>query len=316
MTTVDQREQLFRMLSANPEIRNTVRRALEVEAEGRLASPDYYLGWSWHAIPLPVQKLKVLVVEGILKVAYQSNSTTEYLVANPEAAQAALDLIGDGEGLDEGQLPPDLFTHIVGHDEVKFWLQKSLTAPQPVHVLLVGPPATSKSLFLEDLGNLPGAQYALGGSSSKAGIAEFLLQFRPRYLVIDELEKAKTDDLSVLLSLMSSGIVARLKKGMREAETMKVTVFAGCNRRDRLPPELLSRFVEFRFTTYTREDFIEVAVSVITGQLGKSESLARYIAEQVVKRTKDVRQAIQLGKLVDTEDEVDRFEQGTGRLLL
>jgi len=116
------------------------------------------------------------------------------------------------------------------------------------------------------------------------------------------------EDFSVLLSLMQSGVVARLKKGMREVEQMTTTVFAGCNQRDRLPPELLSRFVEFSFTTYSRDEFIEVAVHVITSQLGKDEDLARYIAEQVVKRTKDVRQAIQVGELVDTPEEVDRFE--------
>ncbi|MDP2954018.1 MAG: AAA family ATPase, partial [Chloroflexota bacterium] len=151
------------------------------------------------------------------------------------------------------------------------------------------------------------AQYALGGSSSRAGIADFLLQFRPRFLVIDELDKMKAEDYSDLLSLMQSGVVARLKKGMREVERMTTWVFAGCNRRERLPPELLSRFVEFRFSPYTREEFVQVAVAVITRQLGKDASLAQYIAEQVALRTADVRRAIHVAQLCDTREEVDRF---------
>jgi len=172
-------------------------------------------------------------------------------------------------------------------------------------------------MFLEGLGSLPGSQYALGGSSSRAGIADFLLNFRPRYLVIDELDKMKAEDFSVLLSLMQSGVVARLKKGMRDVEQMTTWVFAGCNRRDRLPPELLSRFVEFRFTPYSREEFVEVAVTVINGQLGKNQDLARYIAEQVSRRTRDVRQAIHVAQLCDSQEEVDRFESGAepGRML-
>ncbi len=75
---------------------------------------------------------------------------------------------------------------------------------------MAGPPATAKSLFLEALGQLPGAQYALGGSSSRAGIADFLINFQPRFLIIDELDKMKREDFSVLLSLMQSGVVARL----------------------------------------------------------------------------------------------------------
>ena len=66
---------------------------------------------------------------------------------------------------------------------------------------------------------------------------------------------------------------------------MTTWVFAGVNRRDRLPPELLSQFVTFDFKPYTREEFLEVAEAVITGQLGKDPDLARHpcaiIAETV-----------------------------------
>jgi hypothetical protein len=53
-----------------------------------------------------------------------------------------------------------------------------------------------------------------------------------------------------------------------------------------------------------------VAEAVITGQLGKDPDLARYGAERVVLRTKDVRQAIQVAKLCESPEEVDRFEGG------
>ena len=61
-----------------------------------------------------------------------------------------------------------------------------------------------------------------------------------------------------------------------------------------------------------------MVVSVLTQRLGKDPGLAEYIARQVVQRTRDPRQAIQLAKLVDSEEEVDRFEQGIdpGRLTL
>ena len=265
MNEVTQREKLFRLLSANPEVSHVVARALEVEEEGR-AKNQYYLGWEWHEIPVPAQKLRVLVEEGIIKVAYRSRSATMYLVENRELAREVLTQVGEDAAEAAGEIPEDLLDTIVGHEEVKHWVNKSLASPTPVHILLVGPPATAKSMFLEALGSLPGSQYALGGSSSRAGIADFLLNFRPRYLIIDELDKMKAEDFSVLLSLMQSGVVARLKKGMRDVETMTTWVFAGCNRRDRLPPELISRFVEFQFTPYTKEEFLEVAVAVVTGR--------------------------------------------------
>ena len=92
---------------------------------------------------------------------------------------------------------------------------------------------------------------------------------------------------------------------------MTTWVFAGVNGRDRLPPDL-SQFVTFDFMPYTREEFLKAAQEVITGQLGEDPDLARYVAERVVLPTRDVRQAIQVAKLCDSPEEVDRFEGGAG----
>jgi hypothetical protein len=306
----DERRKHYRLLAVNPEIRGIAARALELEDLG--AQREYYLGWEWHEAQTSPQRLRVLVEEGVLRVNFKSNKTTAYLLQDREATRQALEIIAHGEGVPEGEIPSDLFDHIVGHDDVKYWLGKSLASSQPVHVIMVGPPGTAKSMFLEAVGSLPGSQYALGGATSKAGVADFLLNFRPRYLVLDELDKMNREDFSVLLSLMQSGVVARLKKNMREVEDMTTWVFAGCNRADWLPPELLSRFVRFDFQAYTRDEFIEVAVEALA-RLGKDPDLAHYIALKVSLRTRDVRQAIHVGKLCESAEEVDRFESGMKR---
>lgn len=312
------KENAARLITANPEVRRIVARALDVEKEGREIQGQRaeewnvpmgeYLGWTWSEIPAPAARLRTLVEEGVLKISYQSHSVTNYLVTDPEAAKEAL-----ASSLADlaTPIPQDMFGHIVGHSGVKYWMEKSLQGEQPVHILLAGPPATAKSLFLEAVGNLPGSQFALGGSTSKAGVADFLINFRPRYLIIDELDKMGTQDLSVLLSLMQSGTVAILKKGMRSHEQMTTWVFAGVNRKGKLPPELLSRFIVFDFEPYSEQEFVDVVVSVLTQQLGKDLALAEYIARAVALRSRDPRQAIQLAKLVETEEEVDRFESGT-----
>ena len=65
----------------------------------------------------------------------------------------------------------------------------------------------------------------------------------------------------------------------------------------------------FDFNPYTREEFLDVAQEVITGRLGKSPDLARYVAEGLDLRRKDVHQAIQVAKLYDSPEEADRFER-------
>jgi hypothetical protein len=171
------KENAARMMAANPDVRRIVARALEVEDEGRRLQEQraqewniplgHYLGWTWSKIPAPAARLRNLVEEGVLKVSYQSRSTTNYLVADPELAREVLAAVEDG--LEVGEIPNGLFDHIVGHEEEKYGLTKSLCGAQPVHILLAGPPATAKSLFLEAVGSLPGAQFALGGATSKAG---------------------------------------------------------------------------------------------------------------------------------------------------
>ena len=52
-----QREKLYRLLAANPEIRDIVARALEVEEKEN----QYHLEWAWHEIPISTQKLRALV---------------------------------------------------------------------------------------------------------------------------------------------------------------------------------------------------------------------------------------------------------------
>ncbi len=90
------------------------------------------------------------------------------MVKDPDLARQALEAIGDGE-VEADQIPADLFDYIVGHDEVKYWLQKSLVSPEPVHILLAGPPATAKSLFLEALRDLPGAHTPWVGPAAGPG---------------------------------------------------------------------------------------------------------------------------------------------------
>ena len=44
-----------------------------------------------------------------------------------------------------------LFDDVIGFDDVKEIFQMSVGAYKPVHILLVGPPASAKSLFMSSL---------------------------------------------------------------------------------------------------------------------------------------------------------------------
>ena len=164
---------------------------------------------------------------------------------------------------------------------------------------------TAKSLFVMEISRLPNSRYALGSSSSKAGIVDFLLEQRPRYLIVDEIERMTSEDQSALLSLMESGIVTRLKKGMREKIKLNTLVFATCNRPERLPPELRSRFLTLHFREYSPDDFRRVVAGVLTRREGVDPELAAYIADRLAGRTRDVRDAVRVARLCNSREEVD-----------
>ena len=55
------------------------------------------------------------------------------------------------------QLPPDLLDATIGYDDVKKIFARSLRPTKRVHILLIGPPASAKTLFLLEVTRLPGS---------------------------------------------------------------------------------------------------------------------------------------------------------------
>jgi len=232
---------LINFLRRNPEHAEILRRALAYEEKrltckcgGKLervgeergdyqctscGGKEWYLGFEWHEISAPAVSLNKLVYEGFLRIPFKSRSSTHYTIVDHKIARQALELAEAEERAMEVleqpsiEVPGNLFDFIVGYDEAKDVLQRSLKAQQPVHVLLVGPPSTAKSLFLMEMARLPNSRFALGGTTSKAGIVDFLIDLRPSYLIIDEIDKMDGKDVAALLTLMETGIVTRERDG-------------------------------------------------------------------------------------------------------
>lgn len=318
MVEVIEREIMFRTLAGNPTAKRIAERALQIEDEEeakRRENPSLYpwSGFEWDAIPAQTQALNQLVIDELLvtggpRGTYRSRSTTAYKLKEPELVRECLERLGEiEEGTEEGDIPPDMFDFILGHDQIKDLLWKSINAERPVHILLVGPPATAKSMFMGELARLPFSRFALGGSTRKGGLEDYLLEFRPRYLIIDEIDKMDMRDMSVLLSLMESGIVARLKKRMREMERMTTWIFGGANRDKNIWPELKSRFFIVHLPEYSEADFIQVCRGILVGREGVDSKLANYIVKSIASHTRDVREAVHLGRLCKTSEDVDKL---------
>jgi Holliday junction DNA helicase RuvB len=292
-----------------PGLAEVLRVGLELEATAPEANP-YWNGWTWRDVRAPTALLQQAELAGIIRVNFHSRSQTCYMANSPENLREALMAYSQAaptsappeDDTAGPQLPESAFDVIVGHEPVKHLLRLALSSPRPVHVLLSGPPGTAKSLFLGDVSQIPGARYALGSSTTKAGLLDYLLaQPNCRVLVIDELDKANVADLSALLSIMETGLVSRLQHGRAEHERRQVWVVAGANRLDRLPVELLSRFAVRQIAEYTAAEFQRVVRSILVRREGIDPELSREIAQALAGYTTEVRTAVRAARLCQGE---------------
>jgi replication-associated recombination protein RarA len=206
--------------------------------------------------------------------------------------------------------PEPLFESIVGYSDVKRLFQLSLSSEKPVHLLLVGPPASAKTLFMVECMRLERSYFTLGSHSTKSGMIDYLFDKRPRYLIVDEIEHMPTKDQTALLSLMETGILAETKFQKTRNTHLKTWVFATSNATDRMLTPLLSRFVVLHFKQSSFGSFQEVCTHIL-GREGVTPDVAAEIAEAVWTKlkSKDIRDCIKIGRLAKTKEDVKWIAQ-------
>jgi len=264
---------------------------------------------AWELMDIPVEWhiVRKLILAGLVKrvarkwyVLTGHKKVEELLAEDKEVKEEVITEKTSG-------LPPDLFDVIEGYEDLKDFIKLSLTAEEPVHVLLVGAPGTAKSLFLMEIERLEGSRFITAGTATKVGIRDVIFEELPRYLIIDEIDKiSDAKDLSALLTWMESGRVIIIKHGIRDERRGKGWVFAACNRLKGLPPELIDRFQVFHIKPYTPEQYHRVVTGYLTKRMGIEPELASYVAEKVGEYTVSVREAVRIARLCKTKEDVDR----------
>jgi Holliday junction DNA helicase RuvB len=277
---------------------------------------------SWE-FGVPPWFMSTLQSRGLVQVLYRSRSSTCYGV--PEEVLKAIETVIPGTTLGEVEaaeaveaerrpLPEpttDVFSDIVGLEDVKDILLKALKADRPVHVLIVGGPATAKTMILEALSRFYDVPIILAGASTRAGLRDYIVENVPEIMLIDELDKVENPlDLSVLLTWMETQkliVTMATKKAYVKCPTV-CKVIAAANTIKRIPPELLSRFVVVNLKPYTDEEVKAICVNILKNREGCSEELATKIADSVVNKlkSKDPRDCVKVARLAKTLEEVDK----------
>ena len=201
------------------------------------------------------------------------------------------------------------FSNIVGYADLKKVLMKSVLCKEPVHILLTGPPSTSKTVFLLDMVNgLDDTYFMDATGASGAGMIDRLFANKTKYLLIDELDKLKKSDQAVLLNVMETGILSETKlKGKTRQRSVKVWIYATSNNVEKISAPLRSRFMEFHLEEYSFEEFIEIARNILKVRYNLNDSVSEKIVDSVWTKMKsrDIRDVINLAKLAGSCRDID-----------
>jgi hypothetical protein len=191
------------------------------------------------------------------------------------------------------------FYNIQGYDDIKDIVRRALHAEDNYNLLLIGSPASAKTLFL--LGILEFKKgVCFDGSNTTNRILDVLEQERPKIICIDELDKMPRTFQNQLLNFMDSGHVkVDQQRKQYDFEIKGAKVFASANDIKKLGKPLQSRFRKLFLPRYTEQQFIDVSIKVLP-KIG--ENMARYIGFTVFKNGGDIRDVMSVGKLIRKGD--------------
>jgi len=148
--------------------------------------------------------------------------------------------------------------------------------------------------------------FVIGSNTTKAGLTNRLFDYRPKFVLVDELEKMSYSDQNSLLHLMENSMVSETKINKARKTILRSTVFASANSTIKISEPLLSRFLVIKIPDYSFEEFMNIAVFQLKREK-IDEMTARTISQKVWQELekRDIRDVIKIGRLARNKQEVE-----------
>lgn len=198
---------------------------------------------------------------------------------------------------------------LLGYDDLKLIVLRSLEESN-IHFLFVGPPGTGKTLLIEGIEMLKqdDSVFIDGSHLTVSGLENLLMEYRPRYLLIDEIDKAPDKQIWFsLLNIMEFGRLRIQKYGKVADIPLSINIYATANRIDKLPEQLVDRFIVIKFREYTKAELKQIIFHCLTKIAGYPEDFAEAFTEQYVEKMKklSIRSALRIAKLCKFKEDID-----------
>jgi replication-associated recombination protein RarA len=208
------------------------------------------------------------------------------------------------------------FKDIIGQTAIKRQLYRALLRDNRlINILLIGAPATSKTLLLKCIERQCNGVvfYDASTGSSGAGLIE-LIRRNPtmKILEIDEMAEMKRNDIEVMRGLANDGRINKvLKTEFINLKMDNLKIFATTNNPTKLSKPIKSRFQIYLIEPYTDPEFIEVVKFCLkTQKIIKDDILINELAHAMIKfKIKNVRNALACCSLVHEGDNYSTIER-------
>jgi replication-associated recombination protein RarA len=99
------------------------------------------------------------------------------------------------------------FDNISGYDDIKDIVIRALDADENYNLLFIGPPASSKTLFLMGIQEIRKDAIYFDCSNTTSRILDVLQEERSKIILADEIDKLQKSYQNMLLNFMESGRV-------------------------------------------------------------------------------------------------------------
>jgi replication-associated recombination protein RarA len=195
---------------------------------------------------------------------------------------------------------------VIGYFDIKRLFRMAIDTIEPVHILLIGPPASAKTVFMRSMMKLPSSYFTDGSNTTKAGRLDYIFENKPKYILIDEIDKMQYKDQAFLLNLMETGIISETKHQKTRIMEIKTWIFASSNNTNNISPALRSRFFPIKLEPYSYRQFCEITQRLLVHN-GIHKEVARATADAVWYKIKsgNIRDCVRIARMAKSIEDVN-----------